>query len=147
MVSRALPMRRITQPAYPIGRGVSSPRPALDVFVRAPASSLEFARGGRARLDVEFLEDARDMAVDRAHAVAAAADAHVLVVSAYNTGSEPTVPVPAGARREIYGRETALHALRRAVQHMTSDHVHNISTRMVPGSGHRSLDIDWRQPS
>jgi maltose/moltooligosaccharide transporter len=83
--------------------------------------------------------DASMYAVDRAHAVAAAADAHVLVVSAYNTGSEPTAPLPAGARREIYGRETALHALRRAVQHMTSDHVHNISTRMVAGDPAQAL--------
>jgi maltose/moltooligosaccharide transporter len=83
--------------------------------------------------------DASMYAVDRAHAVAAAADAHVLVVSAYNSGPEPTAPVPAGARREIYGRDTALQALRRAVQHMTSDHVRNISTRMVPGDPAQAL--------
>jgi maltose/moltooligosaccharide transporter len=83
--------------------------------------------------------DASMYAVDRAHAVAAAADAHVLVVSAYNTGAEPTAPIPAGARREIYGRETALQALRRSVQHMTSDHVHNISTRMVAGDPAQAL--------
>jgi maltose/moltooligosaccharide transporter len=77
--------------------------------------------------------DASMYAVDRAHAVAAEADAHVMVVSAYNPGPQPTGEAPVGARREIYGKEAALNALQRAVKHLNSDRVHNISTRMVSG--------------
>jgi maltose/moltooligosaccharide transporter len=77
--------------------------------------------------------DASMYAVDRAHAVAAEADAHVLVVSAYNPGPPPTGEAQAGARREIYGKEAALSALQRAVKHLTTDRVRNISTRMEPG--------------
>jgi len=77
--------------------------------------------------------DASMFAVDRAHAVAAEADAHVLVVSAYNPGPPPTGEAEAGARREIYGKEAALTALQRAVKHLTTDRVRNISTRMEAG--------------
>ena len=77
--------------------------------------------------------DASMFAVDRAHAVAAEADAHVLVVSAYNPGPPPTGEAQAGARREIYGKEAALTALQRAVKHLTTDRVRNISTRMEAG--------------
>lgn len=83
--------------------------------------------------------DASMYAVDRAHAVAAEADAHVLVVSAYNTGAEPSDLSQAGARREIYGKEAALTALQRAVKHLTSDRVRNVSTRMVPGGPAEAL--------
>jgi hypothetical protein len=58
---------------------------------------------------------------------------------AYNTGSEPSAPVPVGARREIHGKEAALNALRRSVKHITSDRVRNISTRMVPGDPAQAL--------
>jgi maltose/moltooligosaccharide transporter len=83
--------------------------------------------------------DASMYAVDRAHAVAAEADAHVLVVSAYNTGPEPSDLSQAGARREIYGKEAALTALQRAVKHLTTDRVRNVSTRMVPGGPAEAL--------
>jgi maltose/moltooligosaccharide transporter len=83
--------------------------------------------------------DASMFAVDRAHAVAAEADAHVLVVSAYNPGPQPPGEAPVGARREIYGKEAALTALQRAVKHLTTDRVRNVSTRMVPGDPAQAL--------
>jgi len=70
-------------------------------------------------------------AVNRAHAVAAEADSHVLVVSAYNPSSPPTDPVPVGARRELYGKEAALRALHLAVKYLTSDRVRSVDTKMV----------------
>jgi maltose/moltooligosaccharide transporter len=78
-------------------------------------------------------------AVNRAHAVAAEADAHVLVVSAYNPGSPPTHPLPVGARRELYGKEAALHALHLAVQYLTSDRVRSVDTKMVAGDPAEAL--------
>ncbi len=77
-------------------------------------------------------------AVDRAHAVAAEADAQVLVVSAYNAG-QPVATGKVGMRKEIYGREAALRAVQEAVKHLTSDRVRNISTRMVAGGPAEAL--------
>jgi maltose/moltooligosaccharide transporter len=56
-----------------------------------------------------------------------------LVISAYNPGPAPTDPVPVGARRELYGREAALHALQVAIKYLTSDRVRSVDTRMVAG--------------
>jgi maltose/moltooligosaccharide transporter len=78
-------------------------------------------------------------AVNRAHAVAAEADSHVLVVSAYNPGSAPASSVPVGTRRELYGKEAALHALHVAVQYLTSDRVRSVDTKMVAGDPAEAL--------
>ena len=73
-------------------------------------------------------------AVDRAHAVAAEADAQVVVVSAYNPGEERGVAPGAGERKELYGEQTARDALAATVRHLTSDRVRRIETRLVAGS-------------
>jgi maltose/moltooligosaccharide transporter len=78
-------------------------------------------------------------AVNRAHAVPAEADSHVLVVSAYNPGPAPSDLVPVGARRELYGKETALHALHLAVKYLTSDRVRSVDTKMVAGDPAQAL--------
>jgi len=75
--------------------------------------------------------DASLYAVNRAHAVAAEADAHVLVISAYNPGTPPSDGVPVGARRELYGKEASLHALHEAIKYLTSDRVRSVDTQMV----------------
>ena len=78
-------------------------------------------------------------AVNRAHAVPAEADSHVLVVSAYNPGPAPSDLVRVDARRELYGKETALHALRLAVKYLTSDRVRSVDTKMVAGDPAQAL--------
>ena len=75
-------------------------------------------------------------AVDRAHAVAAEADAHVVVVSAYNLGDERGVAPGAGERKELYGQGGALAA---TVRHLTSDRVRRIQTRLVAGDPAQAL--------
>ena len=78
-------------------------------------------------------------AVDRAHAVAAEADAHVVVVSAYNPGEERGVAPGPGDRKELYGEEAARAALAATVEHLTSDRVRRIETRLVAGSPGEAL--------
>ena len=74
-------------------------------------------------------------AVDRAHAVAAEADAQVVVVSAYSPGDA----ADAGVRKELHGREAAFEALAVTVRHLTSDRVRNIEQQVVAGSPAQAL--------
>ena len=78
-------------------------------------------------------------AVDRAHAVAAEADAHVVVVSAYNPGEERGVAPGAGERKELYGQGAARAALAAPVTHLTSDRVRRIEQRLVAGDPAQAL--------
>jgi maltose/moltooligosaccharide transporter len=78
-------------------------------------------------------------AVDRAHAVAAEADAHVVVVSAYNPGAEIGIARGSGERKELYGQEAARAALAATVKHLTSDRVKRIDQRLVAGDVAQAL--------
>ena len=78
-------------------------------------------------------------AVDRAHAVAAEADAHVVVVSAYNPGEELGVAPGSGVRKELYGEEAARSALAATVRHLTSERVQRVEQRLVAGSPAEAL--------
>ena len=78
-------------------------------------------------------------AVDRAHAVAAEADAHVVVVSAYNPGVEIGIAPGDGERKELYGQEAARAALAATVKHLTSDRVKRIDQRLVAGDVAQAL--------
>ena len=78
-------------------------------------------------------------AVDRAHAVAAEADAHVVVVSAYNPGQELGVVRGSGVRKELHGQDAAKAALDATVRHLPSDRVRRIQTRLVAGDPAQAL--------
>src|SRR4029077_18317069 len=78
-------------------------------------------------------------AVDRAHAVAAEADAKVVVVSAYNPGLELGVARGSGVRKELYGQEAAKAALAATVKHLTSDRVRRVDQRLVAGDPAQAL--------
>jgi maltose/moltooligosaccharide transporter len=78
-------------------------------------------------------------AVDRAHAVAAEADAKVVVVSAYKPGLELGVARGSGARKELHGQEAARAALDATVKHLTSDRVRRIEQRLVAGDPAQAL--------
>ena len=78
-------------------------------------------------------------AVDRAPAVAAEADAHVIVVSAYNPGLDIGIAPGDGPRKELYGQEAAKNALSATVRHLTSDRVRRIEQRLVAGSPAQAL--------
>ncbi len=76
--------------------------------------------------------------VRHAAAVAAAADARLVVVSAYTPESEAKTTatgkrVP-GVRRLLYGEEAARAALRTSVNELSNERVRNTETRIVEGS-------------
>ncbi len=74
-------------------------------------------------------------AVDRAHAVAAEADAPVVVVAAYGiSGAEAE-----GGRKILEGEAAAQAAMRTTVAHLTSDRVRRIQQRVVRGDPAQAL--------
>ena len=83
-------------------------------------------------------------AVDRAHAVAAEAEAQVVIVSAYS----PTGKAIEGERKLVADASTAHQAMRATVQHLTSDRVRRIEQRVVAGDpAHALLDVAGQDPA
>ncbi len=79
-------------------------------------------------------------AVDRAAEVAQAAQAKLVVVTAYNEGEASTAPQPAeGMHRDVYGVETARKALEKSVAGLTQDRERYIDQRLVRGDAAQAL--------
>src|SRR5215213_5094067 len=79
-------------------------------------------------------------AVDRAAEVAQAAQARLVVVSAYNEGPPGVSPSPsAGERREIHGIEAGRDALEKSVTNLTKQRVRYVEQRLVPGDPAQAL--------
>ena len=83
-------------------------------------------------------------AVDRAHAVAAEAEAPVVVVSAYSAKGAAME----GDRKLLADASSAHEALRTTVQHLTSDRVRRIEQRVVAGDPAQALlDVAGNDPA
>jgi maltose/moltooligosaccharide transporter len=83
-------------------------------------------------------------AVDRAHAVAAEAEAPVVVVSAYS----PQGAAIEGDRKLLADARSAHQALRATVEHLTSDRVRRIEQRVVADDpAHALLDVAGDDPA
>src|SRR5829696_5193677 len=79
-------------------------------------------------------------AVDRAAEVAQAAQARLVVVTAYREGDPRKLSTPAeGAHRDLYGRETARKALEKSVSGLTKERVRYIDQRLVDGDPAQAL--------
>ena len=79
-------------------------------------------------------------AVDRAADVAQAAQARLVVVTAYRDSDPSTAPNPTeGSHREIYGAETARHALEKSITGLTRERARYIDQRLVPGDPAQAL--------
>jgi maltose/moltooligosaccharide transporter len=79
-------------------------------------------------------------AVDRAAEVAQAAQARLVVVTAYRDRDPSTASSPVeGAHRDIYGAETARAALEKSVTGLTKERARYIEQRLVPGDPARAL--------
>ena len=79
-------------------------------------------------------------AVDRAAEVAQAAQARLVVVTAYRDDDPGTAPSAAeGAHRELYGVEAARQALDKSVTGLTKERVRYIEQRLVPGDAAQAL--------
>ena len=83
-------------------------------------------------------------AVDRAHAVAAEAEAPVVVVSAYSAKGAAME----GDRKLLADASSAHEAMRTTVQHLTSDRVRRIEQRVVAGDPAQALlDVAGNDPA
>jgi maltose/moltooligosaccharide transporter len=79
-------------------------------------------------------------AVDRAAEVAEAAQAKLVVVTAYTQGDSSTAPAPAeGQHRDLYGAEAARTALEKSVTGLTRERVRYIEQRLVAGDAAQAL--------
>jgi maltose/moltooligosaccharide transporter len=70
-------------------------------------------------------------AVARAHEVASAAEARVVVVSAYSPGAPGSSPERVGGRRLLYGQDAARTAVHKSVKELTSDRIRDIEQVVV----------------
>ena len=79
-------------------------------------------------------------AVDRAAEVAQAAQARLIVVTAYTDADPGTAATPsAGEHRHLYGKETAVRALDKSVTGLTRERARYIEQRLVPGDPAQAL--------
>ncbi|MDQ1741018.1 MAG: maltose/moltooligosaccharide transporter, partial [Pseudonocardiales bacterium] len=80
-------------------------------------------------------------AVDRAAEVAQAAQARLVVVTAYSEapGAGAAGSTPMAEHRNLYGADTARQALQKSVAGLTRDRVRYVDQRLVPGDPARAL--------
>ena len=78
-------------------------------------------------------------AVDRAAEVAQAAQARLVVVTAYDEGAVTAEESREGAHRNVHGRETARKALETSVTGLTKERVRYVDQRLVAGDPARAL--------
>jgi maltose/moltooligosaccharide transporter len=88
-------------------------------------------------------------AVDRAAEVAQAAQARLVVVTAYRDDSPGTDPTPAeGVHRDLYGADAAREALAKSVTGLTRERARYIDQRLVAGDPAQALlDAVGRNPA
>ena len=72
-------------------------------------------------------------AVRRAHEIAAASEAGIVVVTAYEPGEQPEQGSLVGGRQRLYGKEAARDAMHRTVADLTSDRVRSVEQDIVAG--------------
>ncbi|GAA0450662.1 hypothetical protein Ade02nite_59880 [Paractinoplanes deccanensis] len=77
-------------------------------------------------------------AVDRAAEVAQAAQARLIVVTAYRTGAASAQPAE-GVHRDLYGMDTAREALDKSVTGLTRERARYIEQRLVEGDPAQAL--------
>jgi len=78
-------------------------------------------------------------AVSRAHEVAAAAEARMVVVTAYDPGNESQQQREQTGRKLLYGEKAARNAMHTAVQELTSDRIRDIEQVVVAGKPAEAL--------
>ena len=78
-------------------------------------------------------------AVARAHEIAAAAQARIVVVSAYEPGDETAAGGEVGGRKLMYGEQAARDAMHKSVVKLTSDRIRDIEQVVVAGKPAEAL--------
>lgn len=86
--------------------------------------------------------------VDRAAEVAQAAQARLVVVTAYSEGDSGQVTTASGEHRNVYGIEAARRALDKSVTGLTKERARYIDQRLVPGDPAQALlDVVGSNPA
>jgi maltose/moltooligosaccharide transporter len=79
-------------------------------------------------------------AVDRAAEVAQAAQAKLVVVTAYRDADPASAPTPAaGMHRDVYGVDAARAAMGKSVTELTRERARHIEQKLVPGDPAQAL--------
>jgi maltose/moltooligosaccharide transporter len=80
-------------------------------------------------------------AVARAHEIAAAAEARIVVVAAYepNGGAHPQDGEAAGGRKLLFGEQAARAAMHRSVAELNSDRIRDVEQVVVAGKPAETL--------
>jgi len=87
-------------------------------------------------------------AVHHAHEIAAAAEASLVVVTAYEPGESPEQGDLGGGRQYLYGREAATDAMHRTVADLTSDRIRSVEQDIVAAHPVEALlEVAHRSPA
>jgi maltose/moltooligosaccharide transporter len=87
-------------------------------------------------------------AVARAHEVAAAAEARIVVVAAYDTGAEAAGAQTVDGRRLLHGRDAARGAMHKTVRELTSDRIRDVEQVIVAaGPAEALLRVAGQSPA
>ena len=78
-------------------------------------------------------------AVARAHEIAAAAEARIVVVAAYEPNGEAGAPEAVGGRKLLLGENAARAAMRKSVAELTSDRIRDIEQVVAAGKPAETL--------
>jgi maltose/moltooligosaccharide transporter len=87
-------------------------------------------------------------AVRRAHEIAAAGEASMVVVTAYDPGAPPEQGDLVGGRQRLYGKEAARDAMHRTVANLTSDRIRSVEQDVVAADPVEALlEVAHRSPA
>ncbi len=111
---------------------VNSPRPDEDSSVMPLSGPREITVYDRVIVGSDGSPSAL-YAVARAHGIASAADARVVVVAAYEPDDVPDVHDEEGGRKLLVGEQAARAAMRKSVAVLTSDRIRDVEQVIVPG--------------
>jgi maltose/moltooligosaccharide transporter len=78
-------------------------------------------------------------AVARAHEIASAAEARIVVVAAYEPNGDADGQEDVGGRKLLFGEEAARAAMRKSVVELTSDRIRDVEQVVVPGKPAEAL--------
>jgi len=117
---------------------VNSPRPDEDSSVMPLGGRREITVYDRVIVGSDGSPSAL-YAVARAHEIASAAEARVVVVAAYEPDDGPDVHEHEGGRRLLVGRDAARAAMRKSVDVLTSDRIRDVEQVIIPGKPAEAL--------
>jgi maltose/moltooligosaccharide transporter len=117
---------------------VNNPRPDEDSPVMPLGGQREITVYDRVVVGTDGSPSAL-YAVARAHEIAAAAEARIVVVSAYEPNGGARPQETADGRKLLVGEQAARAAMHRSVEELTSERIRNVEQVVVPGKPAEAL--------